>query len=118
MAPRVKQTARKRTLQIEGFGFPWVQPVLPLEFYANHAGIKSERRYIFVQVFTVEISTEAIKEVLELPEVHNDRQTDVASLHMKVDIWDSIERVSATIIRRIIGPWTSMGIPRPLTPSI
>ncbi|CAI9112362.1 OLC1v1012807C1 [Oldenlandia corymbosa var. corymbosa] len=29
MALKVKQTARKRTLQIEGLGFPWVQPVLP-----------------------------------------------------------------------------------------
>ncbi|CAI9108672.1 OLC1v1008338C1 [Oldenlandia corymbosa var. corymbosa] len=30
MAPRVKRTARRRTRQIQGIGFPWVHSVLPL----------------------------------------------------------------------------------------
>ncbi|CAI9115590.1 OLC1v1016525C1 [Oldenlandia corymbosa var. corymbosa] len=138
MAPCVKQTARRRTLQIEGSSFPWVQSVLPLvsipdsdnnesdkagierrlneprdwnlfhmnkvwEFYKENRKRKvvierrflneGERRYIFVRGFTLEVSTEAIREVLGLSEVHNDWQADVASLPVKVDIWNFIKRV-------------------------
>ncbi|CAI9102229.1 OLC1v1000468C1 [Oldenlandia corymbosa var. corymbosa] len=176
MAPRVTKTTRRRTLQIQGIGFPWIQSVLPLlpipnsdeneedkeeiqrrlqepkvwnffltsfawdfykenrkrvaiverclinngnpstyvedkgwvglcnpmvrphlllikESYANFTRVQGERRYIFVCGFMVEVSEEAIRSVLGLSEVDNDWQRDVASLPMKVDIWDFIKRV-------------------------
>ncbi|CAI9112316.1 OLC1v1012753C1 [Oldenlandia corymbosa var. corymbosa] len=105
MAPRVKQTARKRTLQIEGHEFPWVQLVLPLvpipdsdDDEGNSVEIErclNEPREwnLFLTNKALEVSTEAIREVLGLPKVNNDWKTDVASLPMKEDIWDSIKRV-------------------------
>ncbi|CAI9117277.1 OLC1v1018634C1 [Oldenlandia corymbosa var. corymbosa] len=176
MAPRIKHTTKKRTFQIQGIGFPWVQPAIPplpipdsentreerdevrrrlheprdwnffltnlaweffkknrnreaiiechlinegnpstyiedkgwedlcdpifrprlvvvQEFYKNLAGVQGERRYIFVHGYSMEVSTEVIMEVLGLLEFNNDCEYEVANLHKKKDIWDSIKKV-------------------------